>query len=98
MSISINHEGKAMHKDTKPQDSKGSSSTPKPADNQGEGDKRSAERFNKEEQNFVQSEHGRAMIDKAGEVDPSEERHLSEAERAGRARTKGEDPAVTRKE
>ena len=87
-----------MHKDTKPQDSKGSSSTPKPADNQGEGDKRSAERFNKEEQNFVQSEHGRAMIDKAGEVDPSEERQLGDAERAGLARAKGEDPAVTRKE
>ena len=86
-----------MHKDTKPQGSKDSSSTPKTRDNQGEGDKRSAERFNKEEHNFVQSEHGRAMIDKAGEVDPSEERQLSDAERAGRARTKGEDPAVTRK-
>ena len=86
-----------MGTDTKREKSKGSSSTPKPAANQGEGDQRSAERFNKEEKKFVQSEHGRAMIDKAGDVDLSEERQLSDAERAGLARTKGEDPAVTRK-
>ena len=66
-------------------------------ENQGEGDRKSAERFNTEEQKFVESAHGREMIEKAGQVEPSEEGELKDAERDGRTRAKGEDPAVSRK-
>ena len=64
--------------------------------NQGEGDKESAERFNRMETNFVQSERGRQAIETAGDVDDSEAESLAEAERQGKSRAKGEDPAVTR--
>lgn len=46
---------------------------------------------------FVESEHGRAMIDKAGQVDSSEAQDLENAEQDGLSRTTGDDPAVTRK-
>ena len=86
-----------MHKDAKPKVKKHTSAT-SAADNQGEGDTKSAARFNREEQNFVKSDHGRKIIDKAGRVDPSEQKALEDAERDGLARTKGDDPAVTRKQ
>ena len=85
-----------MRKDAKQGNTQHTSST-HPTDNQGEGDTKSAERFNKEEHKFVESEHGRAMIDKAGQVDASEEKALEDAERDGLSRAKGEDPAVLRK-
>lgn len=66
-------------------------------ENQGEGDRKSAERFNTEEQKFVESAQGREMIEKAGQVEPSEEGELKDAERDGLIRAKGEDPAVSRK-
>lgn len=65
--------------------------------NQGEGDKASARRFNEAEQAFVQSEQGRQAIDQAGQEDEATQREDRAAEEAGRARAKGEDPAVTRK-
>ena len=71
------------------------SSTPKPK-NQGEGDKISAERFNQMEKEFVQSDRGRKAIDKGVDVDDEERIELEEAERQGKARAKGEDPAVKR--
>lgn len=40
-------------------------------ENQGEGDRRSAERFNTEEQKFVKSAHGREIIEEAGQVEQS---------------------------
>ena len=86
-----------MHNDVKPAVKKHTSATPA-ADNQGEGDTKSAERFNREEQNFVKSDHGRELIDQAGQVDPSEQQALEDAERDGLSRTKGDDPAVTRKQ
>ena len=86
-----------MHKDAKPEVKQHTSATPA-TDNQGEGDTKSAERFNREEQNFVKSDHGRKIIDKAGQVDPSEQQELESAERDGLSRTKGDDPAVTRKQ
>lgn len=64
--------------------------------NQGEGDKESARRFNEAEQNFVNSRHGERAIARAGDVDPAQAKELEQAERAGRARARGEDPAVTR--
>lgn len=85
-----------MDKDAKPGTTQHPSSAPAPV-NQGEGDKKSAERFNKEERTFVESAHGRAMIDKAGQVEPSEEKALEDAEQDGLSRAKGEDPAVLRK-
>lgn len=86
-----------MRKDTKPNIAQPTSSTPA-TDNQGEGDTKSAERFNKEEHKFVESEHGRAMIDKAGQVEPSEQQDLEDAERDGLSSAMGKDPAVLRKE
>ena len=85
-----------MRTNTKRGNAKRTSATPA-TDNQGEGDTKSAERFNTEEQNFVESQHGRAMVDKAGQVDSSEAQDLEDAEQAGLSRTKGDDPAVTRK-
>lgn len=86
-----------MHKNTKPGESEHKPGTPT-SENQGEGDKQSAERFNREEQRFVNSDRGQKVIDKAGQVDPSEKQALQDAERLGLARTKGDDPAVTRKQ
>lgn len=86
-----------MHKDNKPSASKHTSPTPAAA-NQGEGDKKSADRFNHDEQRFVNSERGKKEIAKAGQVESSEKTALEEAERLGLARTKGDDPAVTRKQ
>ncbi|MGE0861472.1 MAG: hypothetical protein AB7I01_21175 [Gammaproteobacteria bacterium] len=65
--------------------------------NQGEGDKRSARRFNEAEQAFVQSEEGRDAIAQVGQEDEATQREDRAAEQAARARAKAEDPAVTRK-
>lgn len=64
--------------------------------NQGEGDQESAERFNNMEQAFVHSERGRQAIENVIELDDDEEAVLEAAERKGKARSKGEDPAVSR--
>jgi hypothetical protein len=64
--------------------------------NQGEGDKASAKRYNEAQKAFVQSERGQDAIDEAGDVSPGEAREGERAEAEGRARAKGEDPAVTR--
>ena len=64
--------------------------------NQGEGDQAAAKRFNQKEQAFVQSERGRQAIKAGVAVDNSEQAELDDAEQQGRARAKGEDPAVTR--
>jgi len=86
-----------MRKDAKPTPDNHTSTTPTAA-NQGEGDTKSAERFNKEEQAFVKSAHGQEAIEKAGQVEPSEQKALDDAERAGLSHSKGEDPAVSRKQ
>lgn len=64
--------------------------------NQGEGDKESARRYNEATQDFVHSPRGRNAIEQAGDVKEYERAELEDAERAGKARAKGEDPAVTR--
>ena len=67
------------------------------AKNQGEGDTESARRYNESQQDFVNSARPRAAIDDAGEVDPDELEDLEDAEQAGLARAKEEDPAVLRR-
>ena len=82
-----------MINDTRPAGAK--KSTPQEK-NQGEGDKASAERFNQMEADFVQSERGQKAIKTAIDLDDDEKDALEAAEREGKARAKGEDPAVTR--
>lgn len=66
--------------------------------NQGEGDKRSARRYNEAQQAFVHSSRGQDAIEDAGDVSLAEAREGERAEAAGRARAKGEDPAVTQRD
>jgi hypothetical protein len=66
--------------------------------NHGEGDPEAAERFNSAEQRFVDSTRGKQKIEQGAKVRPEEEAELAKAEKAGRERAKGEDPAVTRGE
>ena len=61
--------------------------------NQGEGDRESARRFNKAEQEFVKSGKVEKAARKAGEGDKSE---MERAEKAGKERAKEFDPAVER--
>ncbi len=68
----------------------------KGARNQGEGDKESARRYNEAQQAFVHSERGQEAIADAGELSDSEAREGTAAEAAGRARARGEDPAIRR--
>ena len=70
---------------------------PQAGKNQGEGDKESARRYNEMQKQFVNSSEGREAIEHAGEVDEDEQATLEQAERAGKSRSKGEDPAVTRR-
>ena len=66
-------------------------------ENQGEGDRESARRFNESEQDFVNSPRGRLAIKDAGNVDQNELAELRDAEQEGLARAKEEDPAVLRR-
>jgi hypothetical protein len=61
--------------------------------NQGEGDRESAERYNRETQEFVESGKVDEAAKRAGDADPKE---LEEAEKAGKERAKELDPAVDR--
>lgn len=85
-----------MKKNSKPA-ARSSTSRVSGAGNQGEGDTASAARFNSEERTFVQSNDGRRKIEDAGDVDPSDQPEMDAAERKGLSRSKGDDPAVTRK-
>ena len=64
---------------------------------QGEGDYKSAEKFNKDERAFVKS----GGVEKAaGEAEPKsagEAQELKDAEQAGRSHSKGEDASFNRK-
>jgi hypothetical protein len=61
--------------------------------NQGEGDRESAKRFNKNEQEFVKSGKVDKAARKAGEGD---EQEMERAEKAGKERAKELDPGVDR--
>lgn len=64
--------------------------TPK---NQGEGDRESARRFNRNSQDFVESGKVDEAARRAGDGDQDE---MEQAEEAGRKRSKEFDPAVQR--
>jgi hypothetical protein len=57
--------------------------------NHGEGDPEAAARFNKAEQEFVNSERGKQKIKKGPDVRPGEEAELAEAERVAGEHAKG---------
>jgi hypothetical protein len=59
--------------------------------NHGEGDPEAAERFNKAEREFVNSERGKQKIEKGAQVKPAEEADLAKAEQRGRERAKEDD-------
>ncbi len=66
--------------------------------NQGEGDKESARKYNEAAEAFAKS----GKVDKAAKdaekaLDGSERDELMKAERAGKARSKGEDPQLHKK-
>jgi len=72
----------------------------KPTSNHGEGDPEAAERFNKAEREFVNSDRGKQKIKKGPQVRPDEEAELAKAEQRGRERAKDDDsdPASGRPE
>jgi hypothetical protein len=61
--------------------------------NHGEGDPEAAERFNKAEREFVNSDRGKQKIQKGAQVRPDEEEDLAKAEQRGRERAKDDDSA-----
>jgi hypothetical protein len=62
-----------------------------PPSNHGEGNPEAAERFNKAEREFVNSESGKQKIKKGAQVRPNEEAELAQAEQRGRERAKDDD-------
>ena len=72
-------------------------SKPRSGENQGEGDRKSARRFNETEQQFVESERGREKI-RSGDrpKTPEQERELEDAERAAQRRALENDPEESR--
>lgn len=66
---------------------------PRGSENQGEGDRKSAERYNKETQEFVKAGKVEEAARKASGQDPQE---AERAEKAGREHMKEEDPEVHR--
>lgn len=70
-----------------------SKNQPRSSENQGEGDRKSAERYNKETQEFVKS----GKVEDAAKKAAGQSREEAErAEKAGRERAKEEDPEVHR--
>jgi hypothetical protein len=59
-------------------------------ENHGEGNPEAADRFNTAEQGFVNSASGKQKIQKGPEVRPEEEGDLTEAEKLGRERARGQ--------
>jgi hypothetical protein len=67
----------------------------KSGSNHGEGNPEAAAEFNSQEQAFVNSPQGKKKIQEGTHVRPQEEAGLDEAERLARARSKGDDSAVS---
>jgi hypothetical protein len=63
----------------------GGGGKPDPGRHKGEGNPEAAARFNKAEQEFVNSPRGQKKISEAGDVRPDEEAQLEEAERTTRS-------------
>lgn len=64
---------------------------------QGEGDYRSAREFNELEHSFVESGKVDSAARAAAPKSETEEREMLDAEQKGKRRSRGEDPAVTRR-
>ncbi|MEN3976803.1 hypothetical protein [Emcibacter sp. SYSU 3D8] len=66
--------------------------------NQGEGDNESARKYNEETEAFAKSgKVGEAAKDAERALEGGERDELIEAEQAGKARSKGEDPQLDKK-
>ena len=63
------------------------------SENQGEGNREAAQRYNRDTRAFVESGRVAEAVDQAAEQDPSE---AEQAEQAGRERAREEDPALER--
>lgn len=63
---------------------------------QGEGDYRSAERFNKEQKKFVHSGRGERLAEKAGELRGRRKDEAEAAEKNATSRAREKDPQVKR--
>lgn len=63
---------------------------------QGEGDRESARRYNRNTEDFVESAEGRARIAEVAASGEAVTAELTEAERKARARARDTDPQVTR--
>jgi hypothetical protein len=64
--------------------------------NQGEGDREAARRFNRDEQEFVQSKRGRDAIERERATDHDDSQELRDAELAARRRARENDPEEKR--
>ena len=57
-------------------------------ENEGEGNKTADRNYREATQKFVESERGRKEIDKAGDVDPQEQREIERAEEEAKRHAK----------
>jgi hypothetical protein len=69
---------------------------PSALDNQGEGDRRSARRFNAEQREFVESERGRDAIARNRALDEETARKARAAAAKAKQRARENDPEETR--
>jgi hypothetical protein len=67
-------------------------------DMQGEGNYEAARRYNSDTRDFIESGRVHEAARDAAPRDPAEAESIEEAEQAGKARSKGEDPAVAAKQ
>ena len=66
--------------------------------NEGEGNRTAARVYNEATENFAKSGRVQEQAERAKKaVDSEEKAELDEAERVGKSKTRGEDPAVERK-
>ena len=63
---------------------------------QGEGDRRSARRFNEKQESFARSEKGKKVIGNAAELEGQRKQEAEEAEEKARKAAKEKDPQVSR--
>ena len=66
-------------------------------DNEGEGNKTADRNYREATKKFVESDRGRAQIEKAGDVDSNEERDIERAEQEAKRHAKEHDPQEVRK-
>lgn len=77
--------------------SKDSQKQPDAQANEGEGNRTAARRYNDATQDFAQSGRVQEQARKATQMTDQEQREAQAAEQAGKARAKGEDPALKKR-